>query len=181
MLRTLLLIVFAAPLIFVGQVDGCTSSHACNYAADATDDDGSCVFVDGDVLDILNTDFEYIFSCFGQSFTTYVTLPAVNSGVIDGYVVDEYPWSLCDETLYLNGLVFEWDGNSFWYEEDDCWGDFIPSESNSIEHIEGVTERLVKIVDISGREVSPEKLPDSSRMLFYIYESGLVTKSMRIR
>ncbi len=181
MTKYLLLFLLAAiPAQFMAQTQGCTQDFACNYDSNAEEDDGSCVFVTGSQIDILNTTFTYEIECFGKVYDLEVSFPAFGEAIVDG-VSTVSEWSLCNDVLSIDGLLSVWDGDSFFYQEEGCQGDFIPNGFTNIQEIEAETRTLVKVVDSMGRIVDIDKSVDSANLLFYIYDNGDVEKVMSLR
>ena len=98
---------------------GCTTAWACNYDAEACEDDGSCVLGESDVTDMTVTtwDLSLDASCTGDTMASVLTF--VEGFTAFSSIGDEFAWSLCDSILTLaldpmavwtgtwNGLGFE--------------------------------------------------------------------------
>ena len=122
------------------EVAGCTDSEACNYDANATDDDGSCTYAD------VNYD------CNGD---------CLNDTDSDG-VCDEL--DNCTDISNVDQIDVDNDGEGDACDYDDGIG---------INEINDVDYKLIKMVDIFGRE---QKEHNRGLILFYIYDNGKVDK-----
>ena len=136
------------------ELAGCQDELACNYNANATDSDGSCVLPVG------------CETCSGETDGTGIVLDndADNDGVCDE---NEVAGCTDDTACNYNSEATDDDG-SCWYpiEGFDC-------DSNSSIQESVSKKSLITIIDLLGKEVNSTK---DNTTLLYIYDDGSINK-----
>ena len=103
------------------EVLGCTNPIACNYDADATEEDGSCSLLENPVIDMTSTDWvlENDWGCDGDP--NDFTLVYFDNQTWEANTSETGTWSLCDDLHMFYGgdgdvnatWTGTWDGTAF--------------------------------------------------------------------
>ena len=145
------------PWIWPMTILGCTDQLACNYDSAATDDDGSCEYIN----DICDTCIEqptgnWVFNEFGQ-LVPEIVLVVVSNDIDGDTICDEI--DNCVSTPNPDQLDTNGDGIG-----DAC-------DNTNVNELE-YSRKLIKTVDLLGRNINPEK----KWISLYIYNDGSIEK-----
>ena len=172
------------------DVLGCTDSLACNYDADATEDDGSCIYAedyydcagfclndtDGDgICDELE-----ISGCTDELACNFDDLATDDNGLCT-YAEDYYDCAgFCLNDIDLDEVCDEYDNCIDVYNpnQDDSNEDGIGDDCDGVGLIENnLNLKLIKVFDLIGREVN---IINDNSIYFKLYDDGEVKKTIII-
>jgi len=187
---------------------GCLDTLACNYDVNATINNGSCIYpssstdeydvcdsllwLDGNVYTSSNNTATYALTntvgCDSIVVLDLTILPnptcviSQNGFSLEASVSSDYLWSTGEVTQVITP-----DSNgAYWCVITDvngCVSDTsffeVTNIVSGLNEVVNTNRNLLKVVDVFGRDVNPEKVIDKIT-IFYIYDDGSVEKKILI-
>ena len=175
----------------ITDVLGCTDTLACNYDADATEDDGSCIYAieyyDCDGFCLNDTDGDGICDeleiegCTDSLACNYDADATEDDGSCiyaieyydcDGFCLNDTDGDgICDE---LDNCVQVYNPN-----QDDFDGDGIGDDCDGVGVIEELlVKKIIKVTDVLGREVG---IISENGIYIYIFNDGSIEKKLLMK